>query len=136
MPPKAVAGRLRTAATVATRQAEQDATERAATRARATRDANERDLQLEQEKTTGRLKSWKIDQMGLQVKDLMGEISRLEARVVNITRERHEAEVMKEKYHAIVLRQRQELDSRIDGHAHILSLLTQCFDEISKLRTV
>ena len=58
MPPKAVAGRFRTAAT---RQAEQDATERAATRARATRDANERDLQLEQEKTTGRLKSWKID---------------------------------------------------------------------------
>ena len=119
MPPKAVAGRFRTAAT---RQAQQDATERA-----------EAALQLRQEITTGQLKSWKIEQMRLQVKDLMGEISRLEARVVITTRERHEAEAMKEKYHAIVLRQRRELDSRIDG---LQISLPQSTDEIKKSRTV
>ena len=119
MPPKAVAGRFRTAAT---RQAQQDATERA-----------EAALQLRQEITTGQLKSWKIEQMRLQVKDLMGEISRLEARVVITTSERHEAEAMKEKYHAIVLRQRRELDSRIDG---LQISLPQSTDEIKKSRTV
>ena len=64
MPPKAVAGCCGTCCGTK-RQAERDnATERA-------------EAALRQEAQTGELKSWKIQQLDLKVKNLMGEISRL-----------------------------------------------------------
>ena len=136
MPPKAVAGCCGTCCGTK-RQAERDnATERA-------------EAALRQEAQTGELKSWKIQQLDLKVKNLMAEISRLENQVVCIRRERDDAVAMTGKYFAMVSRQRQRLHESIEEHCELQArhnadeqqkaglrrCLDQCYALIGELRT-